>query len=32
MRDLIVTVKISIEDNIDRDIGGVKCPSEGRRT
>ena len=31
MRDLIVAVKISVEDNIDGDIGGIKCPSEGRR-
>ena len=31
MRDLIAAVKISVEDNIHADIGGVKCPSEGRR-
>jgi hypothetical protein len=29
--DLIVAVKISVEDNIDGDIGGIKCPSEGTR-
>jgi hypothetical protein len=30
MRDF-VAVKISVEDNIDGDVGGIKCPSEGRR-
>jgi predicted dithiol-disulfide oxidoreductase (DUF899 family) len=31
MRALIVAVKISVDETIDGDIGGIKCPSEDRR-